>query len=237
MHPQNLLQFQSVSFRQAGKFILSNINLCVQQNCIHTLLGENGAGKTTIMKMALGLIRPTLGHLRIWNSGERKDRSYLSEVGALIEGATIYDHLTVYENLRIHFLQRGIKKRERLDEVIGITGLSAESFKKGSDLSMGMRQRLGIAMAILHEPKLLLLDEPTNGLDPGGMAELRELLMSLKRNFGLTILLSSHILSEVDKISDFITLISRGEVLYTGSIAAFRDNWTIEQSYLDRIRK
>jgi ABC-type multidrug transport system ATPase subunit len=237
MVPGNILQFQSVSFRQGGKIILSDINLAVKEHSIHTLLGENGAGKTTMMKLALGLVRPTSGQLTLLNGKEGNDRSYLAKLGSLIEGASIYDHLSVYENLSIHFLQRDIKRKKRMDEVIETVGLSDECSKKGRDLSMGMKQRLGIAMAILHEPKLLLLDEPINGLDPMGIVELRDLLISLNKKSGLTILLSSHILSEVDKISDSITLISKGEILFTGSIGEFRDTGTIEQSYLDRLRK
>ena len=229
-----ILEFSSVSYQIGKVRLLSAASFAVNKITIHAILGPNGAGKSTILKLALGLIKPTSGQITVSNSNIN-DRQNLIYIGALIEAVSLYEHLTVYENLSVTALERGIEK-SRLLETLDIVGLSDQQHKKAKDLSMGMKQRLGIAKAIIHKPRLLLLDEPTNGLDPEGVVAMRELLMELITSQNVAILLTSHLLSEVDKIADEITLIQSGEITYTGTAKEFKSSNNMEQDYLNRTK-
>lgn len=231
-----MIEFNSISLEIAGKLLLSNISFHVKKNSIHAILGQNGAGKSTLMKLALGLIKPTSGSIKISDMPICNTRGFLKSVGSLIEGVGLYSHLTVYENLLVCCLQHNLKSG-RISEVLGIVGLEAEYNKRAKDLSIGMKQRLGIGMAIIHSPTLILLDEPTNGLDPQGVVKIRELLKFLNATLNVTILFASHMLAEVDKIANDVSLIQNGSLVFSGSLVDFKNSNDIELDYFERIQR
>ncbi|MBU3108459.1 lantibiotic protection ABC transporter ATP-binding protein [Clostridium gasigenes] len=193
---------------------VNNISLSIQKNSVYGLLGPNGAGKSTLLKMITGMIHPTGGGIIFENHPwSRKD---LSDIGTLIESPPIYENLTAVENLKVRTILLGLPD-SRIKEVLEIVDLKNTRKKKAGQFSMGMKQRLGIAIALLNKPKLLILDEPTNGLDPLGIQALRELILSFSAQ-GITVILSSHILSEVELIADHIGIISNGVLGYSGKI-------------------
>lgn len=207
-----------------------NISISIIENSIYGLLGPNGAGKSTLLKILSGMITPTSGEIYFNNKPwSREDLAY---VGALIESPPIYGNLTAYENLKVRTLLYGLPDK-RIDEVLKIVDLTYTSKKRAKNFSMGMKQRLGIAMALLNYPKLLILDEPTNGLDPVGIGELRELIRSFPKQ-GITVILSSHILSEVEQIADHIGIIANGQLWYQDKINA-TDN--LEDLFMKVIKK
>jgi len=193
---------------------VNNISLQIPRGCIYGLLGPNGAGKSTTLKIITGLLYPSAGEIIAF--GEPWERRHLRRMGALIESPALYGNLTAYENLLVHAKLIGLPK-ERIYEVLEIVELKDVDKKLASHFSMGMKQRLGIAIALLGNPELLILDEPANGLDPIGIQKLRELIRSLHEK-GITVILSSHILSEVSQIVDHIGIISGGELKYQGEI-------------------
>lgn len=198
---------------------VNNISLKVEAGCIYGLLGPNGAGKSTTLKMITGLLHATSGEILI--NGESWKRKHLRDIGALIEAPALYGNLTAVENLKIHTKLMGIKEK-RIKEVLEIVDLKNTGNKRAGQFSLGMKQRLGIAIALLENPKLLILDEPTNGLDPVGIQELRELIKSFPSS-GITVILSSHILSEVKQIVEHIGIISDGQLKYQGEISPNED--------------
>lgn len=183
------------------------------KNTIYCLLGPNGAGKSTTLKIIAGLLRPSSGFIEF--NGHPWTRKDLNYTGSLIENAPLYGNLTSKENLDVLTTMLGIPKT-RIDEVLEIVGLQDTGSKQVKNFSMGMKQRLGIAQAILNNPDLLILDEPTNGLDPLAIQELRELILNFPKN-GVTVLLSSHMLSEVEHLADDIGIISNGTLVYEGA--------------------
>lgn len=202
-----------------GQQVVENISLKIRRNSIYGLLGPNGAGKSTTLKMITGMLRPSSGEILFENhTWSRKD---LSNMGALIESAPLYGNLTAKENLRVRTTVLGLPEK-RIDEVLNIVDLENTGKKQAHQFSMGMKQRLGIAIALLNNPKLLILDEPTNGLDPFGIQELRELIRSFPSH-GITVILSSHILSEVELIVDEIGIISGGILGYQGEMKKGED--------------
>ena len=207
-----------------------NISLLVPENSIYGLLGPNGAGKSTLLKMLTGMINPTSGEIlykeKTWS------RNILLEIGALIEQPPIYENLTARENLKVRTLLYDLQE-SRIDEVLEIVQLTNTGNKKAGKFSMGMKQRLGIAIALLNNPKLLILDEPTNGLDPIGIGELRELIKSFPQK-GITVILASHILSEVEQVADHIGIMVNGQLLYQEKIET---NVDLEKLFLDMVRK
>ncbi len=190
---------------------------------IYGLIGPNGAGKSTTMKMLLGLVRPDGGVLRVMNrevtSTNRQD--ILTDIGSLIEGPSYYAHVSGIDNLRIVAKLKGYAETD-VREALGAVGLENHQKKKVGNYSLGMKQRLGIAMAVLGKPPILILDEPTNGLDPVGKEEMRELIRVLSRENHTTILISSHNLDEIEKLASHIGIIQRGKLLFDGSLTAFR---------------
>jgi len=229
--PTNILQFNNVSYSKGETGLLSNISFAIKENSIHALLGPNGAGKSTILKLSTSLLEPTVGTIRFFNENLT---SNLACIGSMIDSASLYEHLSVFENLYIAALQRKIPKT-KIPDTLEIVGLEEEHRKKAKNLSMGMRQRLGIAMAIIHTPKLLLLDEPANGLDPEGVIGIRRLLMTLKKELGVAVFFSSHILNEVDKIAQEITFIKHGRILFSGNLQEFKSDNNLETGYLNRL--
>lgn len=207
-----ILETENLTKQFRGQAAVENVSLAVRRGTVYGLLGPNGAGKSTTLKLIMGLLRPTSGG--IFFEGEPWRRSCLSEMGALIEGPALYGNLTARENLQVHTRMLGISD-VRIGEVLAMVDLTDTGRKRASQFSLGMKQRLGIAVALLNEPSLLVLDEPTNGLDPFGIQELRELIASFPEQ-GITVILSSHILSEVQQVVDDIGIIAGGRLLFQG---------------------
>lgn len=193
---------------------VSNVDIHIERNSVYGLLGPNGAGKSTFLKMIAGILRPTFGEIEF--DGHLWSRKDLNSIGALIETPPLYENLTAYENLKARTLALNLPE-DRINEVLEIVQLENTGKKKAGHFSLGMKQRLGIALALLAQPKLLILDEPTNGLDPIGIQDLRELIRSLPAK-GITVILSSHILSEVELIADHIGILSNGKLGYESEI-------------------
>ena len=198
--------------------VLKGISLCVEEGSIYGFLGPNGAGKTTTLRLILGLLKKQEGSISVFGEEFAKDRvRILRNIGSLIESPSIYGHLTASENLELLRKIYRVPKR-RIQEALELVGLGDTGKKRAGQFSLGMKQRLSIAIALLHEPQLLILDEPTNGLDPNGMIEVRELLKRLNRENGITILISSHLLSEIDKLVSHIGIIHKGRMMFQGTL-------------------
>lgn len=190
--------------------VIKNCSLHVERGTIYGLLGANGAGKTTIFKMLSGLITPTNGRIQIFGEDiDVKKNHILRNIGTLIETPIFYEHLSATENLKIHLAYMGLSNID-IDKVLSKVGLFHTNNLPVSTFSLGMRQRLAIARAIIHKPKLLILDEPINGLDPMGIKEMRQLFINLVKEDQFTILISSHILSEIEQIADTIGILENG---------------------------
>ena len=203
----------------ADETVLKNVNLQVEEGSIYGFLGPNGAGKTTTLKLILGLLKKQRGEILVFGESFEKNRvETLRKIGSMIESPSLYGHLTAVENLQI--LQKIYHcPKSRIADVLELVGLAKTGKKKASEFSLGMKQRLAIAIALLHNPKLLILDEPTNGLDPNGILEVRELLKNLANIDGITILISSHLLSEIEKLVTHIGIIHYGNLLFQGTLA------------------
>ncbi|RYF94489.1 MAG: ABC transporter ATP-binding protein [Chitinophagaceae bacterium] len=205
------------SFKKGFK-TLDNINLLVPQGSIYGFLGPNGAGKTTTLRLLLGLLRNQEGKLEIFGKEFTANRmEILRRLGSLIEQPSLYLHLTAKENLDIYRLVYKVSK-ERINEVLKIVGLENTGKKKAKQFSLGMKQRLSIAIALLHQPELLILDEPTNGLDPNGIIETRELIKKLNKEHNTTVIVSSHILNEVERMASHVGIIHKGKMLFQGTL-------------------
>lgn len=203
---------------QARQPILPSLSLRVPQGAIYGFLGANGAGKSTTIRNLLGLLHPQAGSIRLFGKTlPAHRREVLGRVGALIEAPSCYGHLSGYDNLLVAARYLGIDPA-RIGEVLTLVGLREHAHKRARHYSTGMRQRLGLAMALLPDPELLILDEPTNGLDPSGIIEIRETLLALNAQ-GKTIFLSSHLLSEVERIATRVGILRAGELVFEGSIA------------------
>ena len=199
---------------------VAELSIHVQRGRIYGLLGRNGAGKTTAMKMLLGLTPPTSGKVTIWGKPlQGNEKKLLPRIGSLIESPGFYPNLTGTENLRIFAALRGLKNQSAIKSALNLVGLPYRDKKLFSQYSLGMKQRLAIALAVMHDPELLILDEPINGLDPIGIAEVRSFIRALCDERGKTILISSHILSEVALLADDIGIIDRGVLLEEESLA------------------
>lgn len=199
---------------------VKNIDLHVKRGRIYGLLGRNGAGKTTTMKMLLGLTQPTSGEVKIWGKTLRgHEKKLLPRIGSLIESPGFYPNLTATENLRIFATLRGVPNRHAIKDALDLVGLPYKDKKLFSQYSLGMKQRLAIALAVMHDPELLILDEPINGLDPIGIAEVRSFIRELCDTRGKTILISSHILSEISLLADDVGIIDHGTLLEEESLA------------------
>jgi lantibiotic transport system ATP-binding protein len=197
---------------------LDNISLNVPSGSIYGFLGPNGAGKTTTIRLMLGLLQRQQGEVAFWGKSFLEHRiETLKKIGSLIESPSMYGHLTAIENLQL--LQQVYQcPKSRIAEVLKMVDLADTGNKKTQQFSLGMKQRLGIAIALLHDPELLILDEPTNGLDPNGMVEMRELLLHVNRNFGKTILVSSHLLAEIEKMATHVGIIHHGKMRFEGTL-------------------
>ena len=225
-----MLRTDNLTKKFKKQIAVNGVSLNIPKGQVYGLLGPNGAGKSTTLKMITGILKPTDGE--IFFDGKTWSRDALSEIGALIENPPIYDNLSARENLKVRSLLLGVGE-ERIDEVLKIVSLENTGKKMSGQFSLGMKQRLGIAMALLGNPKLLILDEPTNGLDPIGIEELRELIRSFPKQ-GITVILSSHILSEVQLIADHVGIISDGVLGYEGPL---NQNVDLETLFMDVVRE
>jgi len=201
-----------------GDRALDQVNLRVREGSIYGFLGPNGAGKTTTLRLLLGLLKKQKGEIKMLGKSFDEHRiEILQNIGSLIESPSMYSHLTAVENLTVWQKVYQCPKT-RIPEVLKLVGLADTGRKKAGQFSLGMKQRLGIAAALLHNPTLLVLDEPTNGLDPGGIIEMRELLRTLNKNEGITIVISSHLLPEIEKLVTDIGIINKGKMLFEGPL-------------------
>ena len=216
------LETSDVSHRFANQDVLRGVSMQVPAGSIYGFLGPNGAGKTTTLRLILGLLRRQQGEIRIFGKPFESDRiAILRNVGSLIESPSLYDHLSAVENLRLMQLVHRCPE-SRIREVLELVGLDKTGRKRAKQFSLGMRQRLAIAGALLHRPSLIILDEPTNGLDPSGIIEIRNLLIELNRRHGCTILVSSHLLSEIDRLATHVGILGRGKLLFQGTVEELR---------------
>ena len=215
----NIIQTSDLCKQYGGALRVSHLNLSVPEGSVYGFLGPNGAGKSTTLKMILGLVRPTAGSIEVLGkSMDGANRlAVLRQVGSLIESPSYYGHLTGEENLRIVQTLRGVPEKN-IREVLQIVRLDGQRGKKAAHYSLGMKQRLGLAAALLGYPKLRILDEPTNGLDPAGIQEMRELICDLPRRFGMTVVVSSHLLSEIDQMADHVAIIREGELVFQDTL-------------------
>ena len=217
----NIIETHDLCKQYGNALRVAHLDLDVPEGSVSGLLGPNGAGKSTTLKMILGLVRPTAGSIRVLGkSMDSKNRlAVLRQVGSLIESPSYYGHLTGEENLRIVQTLRGVPEKN-IREVLQIVRLDGQRGKKVAHYSLGMKQRLGLAAALLGYPKLLILDEPTNGLDPAGIQEMRELICELPERFGMTVVVSSHLLSEIDQMADHVAIIRDGELVFQDTLEA-----------------
>ena len=207
---EKILKVRNVAKAFNGREMIHGMNLSVERGMIYGLLGVNGAGKTTTFKMITGLLRPDSGEIIFsGTSVSGQDKGFLREMGILIETSVFYEHLSARENLELHLQYMGCGV-DKIEEVLNRAGLQNTGRQPVSKFSLGMRQRLAIARAISHGPKLLVLDEPVNGLDPVGIRQMRELFLSLARESGMALLISSHILSEIEHVADRVGVLADG---------------------------
>ncbi|WP_434284120.1 ABC transporter ATP-binding protein [Clostridium botulinum] len=211
---ENILKTYNLTRKYGTTAVVDNINMNIKKGEIYGFLGRNGAGKTTTLRMIMGLISPTKGEYELFGKN-MGDREVFGRIGAIIETPGFYPNLTARENLDIHRRLMGIPNKEYVDEALEIVGLTNYDIKKKKvkKYSLGMKQRLGVARALLHKPELLILDEPTNGLDPVGIKEMRETLLDLNKKKEITILVSSHILGEIQQLATKIGIIHNGKLL------------------------
>jgi len=198
---------------------VNNISLQVNKGDIYGFLGPNGAGKSTTLRMVLGLIKPSEGNIFINNENiSGNNRRYLNDIGALIEKPDFYKNLSALDNLKILYKMSRLKNNHRVFEVLNEVDLWEKRNQKVGGFSQGMKQRLGIAQTLLHEPSLIILDEPSNGLDPQGQADMRELILRINKEMQITVIISSHILSEIEKIANRMVVINNGEKILEGNV-------------------
>jgi ABC-2 type transport system ATP-binding protein len=217
--PFAVLRTELLTKRYGRRAAVDNLSIEVERGDIYGFLGQNGAGKSTTIRMILGLVRPTQGGVRLLGQDMRRHPLRgLRRVGAIIESPAFYDHFTGWQNLRLFAQMSGGATRKRIEEALAIVGLSTRAHEPVRVYSHGMRQRLGIAQALLPSPEFIILDEPTDGLDPQGIREVRLLIRRLRDELDLTVLLSSHQLYEVEQICNRVAIIDHGRLLYQGTI-------------------
>nr|WP_300849998.1 lantibiotic protection ABC transporter ATP-binding protein [uncultured Schaedlerella sp.] len=211
---KHILETECITKEFRGHSAVCGVSLQVSECCVYGLLGPNGAGKSTILKMLTGILRPTSG--KVIFDGHPWSRKDLAEIGALVETPPVYENLTAWENLKVRALILGISDA-RIREVLDLVDLADTGKKKAGAFSLGMKQRLGLGIALLGQPRLLILDEPLNGLDPIGIQELREMIRRFPQE-GITVIVSSHILSEIAQTADYIGIIANGMLGYQGEM-------------------
>lgn len=218
-----IVKTKSLCKEYGGVYRVKDMDLNIREGEVYGFLGPNGAGKSTTMKMLLNLVKPTSGHIEIFGRefNEANRIELLKNIGSLIESPSYYGHLTGMENMRV--VQKLLDLPDKnIKEAVHVVRMENQMDKKVKNYSLGMKQRLGIAMAIARFPKLLILDEPTNGLDPAGIEEVRELIKSLPQRYGMTVMISSHLLSEMDKMATAIGIINHGRLIFQDSMDCLR---------------
>ncbi len=219
---KHLIQTQDLRYRYGSREILTGLHLNIPKGSIYGFLGPNGAGKTTTIRLLLGLLKPSGGSIQLFGKELGRNRvEVLRQIGALIEVPSLYRHLSGRDNLEVLRRLLGVDKK-RVEIVLEIVRLQQDAHRPVKHYSLGMCQRLGIALALLSDPELLILDEPTNGLDPSGIREMRELLIDLNQEHGKTIFLSSHLLSEIEKTVTHLSILHQGRLSFEGSVQELR---------------
>lgn len=231
-----IIETKQLTKKHKGQLAVNNVNLHIKKGSIYGLLGRNGAGKTTLMKMLLGLTPPTSGTFTLFDQTlTGHEKQLYPRIGALIETPGFYPNLTGTENLEIFARLRNLNASHTVKNALETVGLPFRDKKLFREYSLGMKQRLGLANALLHHPQLLILDEPTNGLDPIGIAEIRDFLKTLCKDYGKTLLVSSHILSEIDLLADDIGILDRGVLLEECSIKTLKEKNDNLENYFKTI--
>lgn len=220
----NILKIENLNTSYGKNLVLKDINLEIKEGSIFGLIGPNGAGKSTLMKSILGLVEKDSGKITLYGKeiNEKNQKETNKNLGSLIEAPSFYDHLTAYDNLDLICDMKNINK-DKIDKTLRDVGLIKSKDKKVREFSLGMKQRMGIAIALIGNPKFLILDEPINGLDPYGIEEMRDLFKSIVKNSNTSILISSHILDEIEKISTHIGILKNGSLTYSGSLEEYRE--------------
>ena len=230
----NLLETDSLTKGISSQTRVNHIDLRVPEGCVYGFLGPNGAGKTTTLKLLLGLLKPTEGTITFFGQkmSEQNRLSILKHTGSLIENPSFYGHLTGVENLEIIAKMKKVPAEE-ITNVLQTVRLYEQKDKKVKQYSLGMKQRLGIAMALLGNPRVLILDEPTNGLDPAGIQEIREFIKNLPVLRQMTVIVSSHLLSEMEQMADMVGIINHGRLIFQGTMSALEaQGESLEDAFL-----
>ena len=216
---KGIVETHALTKRYGGETVVRELEMCVPEGCVYGFIGPNGAGKSTTMKMLLGLARPSGGSVTLMGRemNEKNRIALLRQTGSLIESPAVYGHLTAWENMEIIAGLKGVGK-EDIARALSIVHLEGEKKRRVREFSLGMKQRLGVAQSLLGSPRLLILDEPTNGLDPEGIREMRALIAGLPRQCGATVLVSSHLLGELEQMADTVGIIDRGRLLWQGPL-------------------
>src|SRR5882672_5916465 len=235
---ESILQTEALTKRYGRRVVVDRLSLCVERGDIFGFLGQNGAGKSTVIRMALGLVRPTRGRVLLFGNNIRtRSLRALGRVGAIVESPAFYENFSGWDNLRIFAALSGRTSRNRIEETLALVDLLDRAHDPVRTYSHGMRRRLGIAQALLPNPELVILDEPTDGLDPQGMCETRELIRRLRDELGLTVVLSSHLLHEVEQICNRVAIIDEGRLLYQGSVEDLLGKHKLIKLKVDRVNE
>lgn len=230
-----ILEIKNLSKKSGSSYRVKNLSMSIPKSCVYGFLGPNGAGKTTTLKMILGLIKKDAGEIKMFGEdvSAKNLLSLLHKTGSLIENPGGYPHLSGLENMQIIAKLKGVNETE-IEKALKTVRLYEQKDKKLGAYSLGMKQRLGIAMALLGDPKLLILDEPSNGLDPAGIMEIRNLITSLPKERGMTVLISSHLLNEIEQMADYVGIIHKGQMLYQGKLSELESTGkNLEQIFLE----
>ncbi len=230
-----IIETSNLCKKSGNKYRVKNLDMKIPKGIVYGFLGANGAGKTTTMKLMLGLIHPDSGDIYINNNKITQKNRYISNIsiGSLIESPGFYGHLTGSENLEIIAKYKKLAATD-IENALKTVHLYERKDEKVNTYSLGMKQRLGIAMALMGEPKIIILDEPTNGLDPAGIQEIRELIKSLPKKIGATVIISSHLLSEIEQMADYVGIINKGELIYQGTLSDLETtNASLEEIFLN----
>ena len=230
-----ILEIKNLSKKSGNTYRVKNLSMSIPKSCVYGFLGPNGAGKTTTLKMILGLIKKDAGEIKMFGEdvSAKNLLALLHKTGSLIENPGGYPHLSGLENMQIIAKLKGVNETE-IEKALKTVRLYEQKDKKLGAYSLGMKQRLGIAMALLGDPKLLILDEPSNGLDPAGIMEIRNLITSLPKERGMTVLISSHLLNEIEQMADYVGIINHGQMLYQGKLSNLESSGqSLEQIFLE----
>ena len=236
MNPDLVLRTQELTKKYGHRLVVDRLALSVERGDIFGFLGQNGAGKSTTMRMLLGLVRPTAGFAQLLGFNmSRQSLRALARVGAIIEAPAFYENFSASQNLRMFAALSGGATSSRIASVLETVGLTERAHDPVRVYSHGMRQRLGIAQALLPNPEFIILDEPTDGLDPQGIHEMRSLIVRLRDEYGLTVMLSSHLLHEVEQICNRVAIIDEGRLVYQGSVQELVGKDSMVKIKVDRV--